>query len=619
VTKRAFITLELRYEQDVVLCRQRVRQVAELLSFDRQEQVRLATAVSEIVRNAFEYAGGGKVELGFSEATPQLFLVTVQDSGPGIRDLPTVLSGQYVSRTGMGLGILGARRLMEHFEIESLPEGGTRVVLGKAIPAASAPVTPALIRKITDALAAQGAQNPLQEVREQNQELLRALDEVRAKQAELAELNRELEETNRGVVALYAELDEKAASLKRASEAKTSFLANMTHEFRTPLNSILGLSRAALSGEDGQLNPEHRKQVGFIQKSAETLSELVNDLLDLAKVEAGKIDVRPESFDLRELMRSLRGVLKPLAGSRPEVALLIEEPGDALMLVTDEGKLGQILRNLVSNALKYTERGQVRLAAEPLADGSVSFTVSDTGIGIAPGNLERIFDEFVQIESPLQKQFKGTGLGLSLSRKLAGLLGGSLTVTSALHQGSTFTLVVPGHLARPQPEEPAASGAETAVESEAPPVPGLTLGAGKAKILIVDDEEVARYLLREILPQEGLQFIEAQNGFEGVRLAGREQPDLIFLDLQMPNMSGFYVLELLKANALTRKIPVVVHTAMTLTPEERQLLSRDVVAIIPKDAPSREVARTRIRDALLRARVISELRSEPGTEGRQIG
>ena len=190
---------------------------------------------------------------------------------------------------------------------------------------------------------------------------MRTLDELRQRQEELARLNRELEDTNRGVVALYAELDERADHLRRADEVKTRFLSNMTHEFRTPLNSILALTRLLLDRVDGELTPEQERQVYFIRKSAENLSELVNDLLDLAKVEAGKIVVRPAEFEVRNLFGALRGMLRPLL-LNTSVNLVFEEPDGIPPLHTDEGKVSQILRNFISNALKFTEQGEVRVS-----------------------------------------------------------------------------------------------------------------------------------------------------------------------------------------------------------------------------------------------------------------
>src|SRR4051794_20455679 len=321
------LTLALKHEQDVVKVRQRARQVAAALGFNNQDQVRIATAVSEIARNAFSYAGGGKVEFHVeAQASPQAMIIRIVDEGPGIPDLDAVLTGRYQSRTGMGLGIVGARRLMDECEIRSQPGNGTEIRLGKLLPETAPAVTAASLSRVIDELITKPPQTPYEEVQQQNQELLRVVEEVRQREHKLARLNRELEDTNRGVVALYAELDEKADSLRRADETKTRFLSNMGHEFRTPLNSIRGLSRLLLDHVDGPLTQEQEKQVRYIRKAAEDLSTMVDDLLDLAKIEAGRVEVRPVQFTVNELFSTLRGMLRPLLVG--ESVLLVFEDSD---------------------------------------------------------------------------------------------------------------------------------------------------------------------------------------------------------------------------------------------------------------------------------------------------
>jgi signal transduction histidine kinase len=283
-------------------------------------------------------------------------------------------------------------------------------------------------------------------------------ERLRLRQEELERLNQELEDVNRGMVTLYAELDEKAKELRHADEMKTRFLSNVSHEFRTPLNSIFALSSLLIDRVDGELTSEQEKQVGFIRKAADSLLELVNDLLDLAKVRAGKIDVHVVEFDAVNLFSALRGMLRSLLVNEA-VTLVFEDPEGLPTLYTDEGKVSQILRNFISNALKFTERGEVRLTARYHEEsGAVTFSVSDTGVGIALQDQERIFEEFIQLASAAQSQFKGTGLGLPLCRKLAELLGGRIDLESEVGVGSKFSLTLP---ARYQPESEASSGEET--------------------------------------------------------------------------------------------------------------------------------------------------------------
>ena len=437
----SILRTEILHEGDVVLARRRAREIAVLLGFDSQDQSRLATAVSEIARNAFQYGGGGRVEFLLSDDSPQLLLVRITDRGPGIRRLEDVLSGRYVSATGMGIGITGARRLMDRFEITSSADG-TAVTLGKALPKRAARVSPASIAHLSGKLAVGDTLDLSDEIQQQNQELLATLGELRSRQTDIERLNQELEETNRGVVALYMELDERAQDLARAADLKSRVLSDISHEIRTPLNAILNVTRLLVDRVDGDLTAEQERQVRLIRSSATTLSELVNDLLELARMEAGKTVARVSDFSCADLFAALRGVFRPLL-TLDTVDLVFEDVSSVPMLHTDEGKLGQILRNLISNALKFTERGEVRVSAQVRPGDRIALSVADTGIGIPPEDLERIFQEFSQVENPLQRRAQGMGLGLPLSRKLAEFLGGSLDVRSTPGEGSVFTAVIP--------------------------------------------------------------------------------------------------------------------------------------------------------------------------------
>jgi signal transduction histidine kinase len=260
--------------------------------------------------------------------------------------------------------------------------------------------------------------------------------------AEVESLNVELAETNKGVVALYAELDDNAEQLRLASELKSRFLSYMSHEFRTPLGSIRSIARILLDKLDGPLTAEQEKQVCFVRDSAAELTEMVNDLLDLAKIEAGRVAISPAWFEMVDLFAALRGMFKPILDSN-SVSLVMEEPVGVPRVFTDDKKLSQILRNFISNALKFTHEGEVHVTARSDDGETVTFSVADTGIGIAPEHHAAIFEDFVQVDSPIQKRLRGTGLGLSLSKKLAGLLGGSVAVKSEPGKGSTFSVTIP--------------------------------------------------------------------------------------------------------------------------------------------------------------------------------
>jgi signal transduction histidine kinase len=590
VAKRTLLKVNLALETDFLLARQRAKQIAALLGFDLQDQTRIATAVSEVARNAWEYAGGGTVEF-FLDATSSLPLiekqwtgpqlrVVVSDRGPGIPQIDRIWAGEYQSPTGMGVGLIGARRLLDHLEVATA-KTGTEVSLIKLIPRNAPPPPPlaeiaaSLARSSpgerTDATAA---------LTSQNQELVSLLSALRAREAELQSLNVELEETNRGVLVLYAELADKAHAVQQASEMKTRFLSGVTHELRTPLNSIVSLARLMLNHTDGPLNAEQEKQVNFILRSAQNLTEMVNDLLDLAKIEAGKSSVNNTPFTVQTLFAGLRGMFRPLA-TNPNVKLIFETPEQTIDLCTDEGKLSQILRNFISNALKFTDQGTVTVSAQlvPEADGqparNIRFLVRDTGVGIAPEHHALVMQEWGQAPAAgRSNRAKGSGLGLPLSRSLAELLGGSIGFTSALGEGSCFQVTLPAlpHLAG----QPAGQPAEP--EDQAPP----------HHILIVDDDEVARYLLRRQLGNlTSAPIEEAVNGSAALEAIAANPPLLVFLDLVMPGMSGHDVAKLIRARPETAHLPIVLHTSKMLLPEERRIFeSLDLILIAKRSIQS---------------------------------
>ncbi len=551
------LAITARTERDIVLSRQHARQIAAMLGNETHDQIRFATAVSEIVRNAVSHGGGGMVEFALDEsAKPQMLLARISDQGPGIKQLADLLNGQ--RGTTKNLGLVNARRLVDQFKIDSEPGKGTAVEMRQCLSKSASAITANRLAEITAELNQREQQDPVMEVQRQNKELLGTLEELQRRQEELTRLNQELEDTNRGVVALYSELDDKADRLRQADEMKSRFLSYMSHEFRTPLNSILALTRLLLDRSDGELTEEQEKQVSFIARSSGELTELVNDLLDLAKIEAGKVDVHASEFAVSTLFSALRGLLKPLLVT-DHVNLIFEQPKGLPFLYTDEGKIAQILRNFLSNAIKFTERGQVRLSAELTPDGqSVMFMVTDTGIGIAPEDQERIFHEFGQVQNHMQKRVKGTGLGLPLSRKLAELLGGSVAVHSQLGVGSTFSATIP-----------------------------LVYTLGRTskvvrKTLIIDDEDASRYVLKRLLSEQYSEVLEASDGALGLAMAREEQPQVIFLDLMVPTVSGTEVLALLKGDPLTAHIPVFVVTSKAMDKGERNHIAKHAVAILSK-------------------------------------
>jgi signal transduction histidine kinase/DNA-binding response OmpR family regulator len=693
---RQLHNMKLANERDVVDARQRARSIAEALSFDHHDQIRVATAVSEIARNAFRYARGGAVSFA-ADLDGSIFWVSVTDHGGGIPHLEKVLAGAYRSTTGMGMGIVGTKRLMDEFLIET-GSAGTSVRFGKLLPH-NRTVDAGALQRVAVEMARKHPASPLDELQIQNRELMKTLNDLRERKEELIRINAELQDTNRGVVALYAELDERADYLRRASELKSSFLSNMSHEFRTPLNSIMALTRMMLDRMDGDLTSEQDQQLRFVQQSARELAEMVDDLLDLAKVEAGRLDVKPKTFDVPDLFGALRGMLKPLlADSSLNLTFTIADP--LPVLFTDEQKVSQILRNFISNAIKFTPHGEVAVSAAVIGE-EVSFSVTDTGVGISESDQLIIFEEFAQVENNMQRKVKGTGLGLPLSRKLAELLGGRVEVHSVVGHGSTFSLIIPpqypGIARSPEPALPeldankkliliVEDNSETAfvysrylsvagfqthtvsslesarsvlrrirpaamildvllqsemswnflreMKSDADPVPVLVmsvvddehkvygLGAdafltkpyvpermiaeirrmtstsARTRILLIDDNEVSRYLLREIIPESQYEVLEARSGREGIRMTHEIHPALIFLDFYMPDLNGADVLKDLRSSKQLAHTQIVLHSTKSLDEADLQFFRRNNVAIFPKQMLALPDAASRLRELL---------------------
>ncbi|WP_309889853.1 ATP-binding protein [Archangium sp.] len=574
---------DLRTGQDVVNTRQRGRHIAQTLGFDSHDQVRIATAISEVARLAAASANG-HIEFLLEDVPTPTLIVRVR--------APTSVNGGFVSGSTPdalrpGPALAPAQRLMDRMALR--PEGDGWLLLEMTQRLPHAPPGAQVVGELQEELERQRRSGGTDELQRQNDDLLRTLEELQARKAEVDRLNRELEETNRGVVALYAELEEKAEALRRASDMKTRFISNVSHELRTPISSILTLSRLLLDHIDGPLNGEQEKQVLFIRKSGEALQELIDDLLDLAKIESGRVEVRPTRFSVAELFGALRGMLRPLR-VHEGVSLAFEEAEGLPELHTDERKLSQILRNLISNALKFTQRGEVRVSAAPgPRQGTVVFSVHDTGVGIAPEDQERIFEEFVQVEGPHQQGVKGTGLGLPLSRRLAELLGGALDVHSQPGEGSTFQAVVASDYTQRQGAKGEEDAGSQSLEQET---------SNARTVLIIDDDEVARYLVQRLLAEASLQFREASSGGEGLRLAGEMRPAAILLDMSLPDMDGSEVLEALRRQSATRNTPVIIHSSRSMTEQERGRLIPHVVGILPKNGLTREGALKLIQQAL---------------------
>ncbi|MEU6021084.1 sensor histidine kinase [Micromonospora sp. NPDC047134] len=441
------LQMTLRVEQDIFVVRQRGREVATAVGLEHQDQVRIATALSEVARDLLRSVGGADVVFAIAD-TPDgrhHLRVDLIPVGP----LP---QGRYEPQSG------AVARLVDTLTVVA-PAGDTVVRMSRRIPATAQSLTPQGLEQLRAQLGQTAPGTAEEELAAQNSQLIAALDEVRTQRDELARLNEELEqtnrgvlalyhqltdeleETNRGVVALYAELDDKSVQLRSASESKSRFLANVSHELRAPVTAIIGLARLLTDSASDPLTQEQERQVGLIRSSASDLLSLVNELLDLAKAESGRLEPNWTEVDLRALFGQLRGTLRALH-TASEVELVVEEPPTPATIRTDEMLLAQVLRNLLHNGLKFTARGEVRLRAERSGD-SWRLVVSDTGAGIPAELQDRVFEEFYQVPGP--SRAGGTGLGLPYARRLATLLGGTLELSSEVGRGSTLTVTLPAN------------------------------------------------------------------------------------------------------------------------------------------------------------------------------
>ncbi|MBZ2209827.1 response regulator [Massilia soli] len=452
---------------------------------------------------------------------------------------------------------------------------------------------------VAAALYRQRLQDALAETQQLNEELQVQQEELRTANEELEEQSRVLEESQTNLENQQAELEQtndqlaeqalnldqknsaltlaqeelraRALELERASRYKSEFLANMSHELRTPLNSSLILAKLLSDNTQGNLNDEQVRFAKTIYSAGNDLLQLINDILDISKVEAGKLDLVPEEVPLRRTVEALAMVFEPLALQK-KLAFRVDidqsVPGS---LHTDRQRLAQILKNLLSNAVKFTDSGEVSLKVTGGADGTVRFIVADSGIGIAQDQHDRIFDAFHQADGTTSRRFGGTGLGLSISRDLTGLLGGTLTVDSKPGVGSTFTLCLPRHLmvapepaplaqqsaASMAPVAPAAAQAEAPVaeptfsdDRDQPQAPG-----GRTVLVIEDDPEFAR-ILYQLARDMDYRCLVALTADQGLRLATQQAPHAILLDMRLPDRSGLSVLQTLKELPETRHIPV---------------------------------------------------------------
>ncbi|MBI5442084.1 MAG: response regulator [Deltaproteobacteria bacterium] len=389
---------------------------------------------------------------------------------------------------------------------------------------------------------------------------------------EIQRTSAELEEAHRTLQSQYREVAE-------AARIKNQFFANMSHELRSPMNSIIGYTELLLDEVDGAVNTEQRQSLQRILSNSRHLLKIINDVLDLSKIEAGRMESLPRAFDPRAVVQEALDTVKPLA-YRKGIALRSVVADDVGVFTADADKIRQVLVNLLSNGVKFTKKGEVTCAIARVPEG-LRVEVSDTGIGISPEDKDRIFQKFFQVDPSYSKEHGGTGLGLSLSGMLVRLMGGKILVESTLGQGSRFFFTIP----EAGTAEPAARAAAA--------------GRTTRTVLVIEDDPSSLELIRKLLEAEGMRAIAARGGAEGVELARKERPSAITLDLLMPKVDGWEVLRELKADPATRSIPVLIVScldrreegtrkgadAYLVKPLERESFARALKELVRGSAP----------------------------------
>ncbi len=418
-----------------------------------------------------------------------------------------------------------------------------------------------------------------EELEEQGRALRESQAQLETQQAELEQINSQLEEQTQiledqkdALAESHGILTVKSAELQRANEYKSEFLANMSHELRTPLNSTLILAKLLADNKDGNLTAQQVKFAQTITSAGNDLLRLINDVLDLSRIEAGKVELSPERVAVSRIIEPLLKIFLPEADQKGLQFSATVEPGVQEEFETDPLRLGQILRNLVSNAFKFTERGEISVRVFPTATGSIAFAVRDTGVGIAHHQHDVIFEAFRQADGSIHRKFGGTGLGLSISRDLAALLGGTIAVQSDPGVGSVFTLTLPAAYTPAEQRDPPLAkpvAAEKPAIAELPEPPaGSALGPmsveddrdsltpGARLILVVEDDTSFALILRDLVREMGFQCVVTQSAHDGLAATAAFMPSAILLDVNLPDYSGLGVLDQLKRNPRTRHVPV---------------------------------------------------------------